>query len=589
VEEEIGFEPILVADCGSTTTRVSLIDLVGGEFRLLATGETATTVEAPWSRISTGVREAVRQIEQSTARMLLSGQGELIVPEREDGSGVDGLVVTSNAAVPLRVAVVGLISGLSVESLLKATDCTYIAVQNVVARDDGASSAAAESSILEMVRDTLLNRPDAVLLGGGIDGGAVVPVLEIARDVAAALDASSAGGGRVHVVFAGNREARTNIASELGECSNLRVVDNVRPTLNEENLGAAEAELRNLYRDAKVGRVPGFGELKSWTSAPIMTTAEGLELVLRYLSRLYQLDTLAVDVGSAATHVAGVVRGHSGTTVNAHAGVGYGLGDVLDRAGLDRLLRWLPFELDAEDAHNRILNKMLRPMTVPETLDEVLLEQAAAREAIILTLQRARSRWLSVQGDHRGDQLPPVDLILGRGAVLARAPHRGQAALVLLDAIQPAGVCTLALDHSSILPQLGALASVHPLAAAQVMWRDGFLKLGTAIAPTGVGREGSVALKLKIEYDDGQTLSVEVPYGALEVVPLMTGKRAVVELRPASQFDIGLGKKGKGATTEVDGGELGIIVDARGRPLTLPGDDQKRRAKITEWMAELGL
>lgn len=172
---------------------------------------------------------------------------------------------------------------------------------------------------------------------------------------------------------------------------------------------------------------------------------------------------------------------------------------------------------------------------------------------------------------------------------MARAPHRGQAALVLLDAIQPAGVCTLALDHSSILPQLGALASVHPLAAAQVMWRDGFLKLGTAIAPTGVGREGSVALKLKIEYDDGQTLSVEVPYGALEVVPLMTGKRAVVELRPASQFDIGLGKKGKGATTEVDGGELGIIVDARGRPLTLPGDDQKRRAKITEWMAELGL
>jgi hypothetical protein len=476
-----------------------------------------------------------------------------------------------------------------VESLLKATDCSYIAVQNVVARDDGVSGATAESSMLEMVKDTLLNRPDAVLLGGGIDGGAVAPVLEVARDVAAALEASAAEGGRVHVIFAGNKEARTDIAGELGECSNLRVVDNVRPTLNEENLGAAEDELRSLYREAKIGRVAGFGELKSWTSVPIMTTAEGLELVLRYLSRLYQLDTLAVDVGSAATHVAGVIRGHYRSTVNAHVGVGYGLGSVLDRVGMDRLLRWLPFELDAGDAHNRMLNKMLRPMTVPETLEELLLEQAAAREAIILTLQRARSRWVSVGGDHRGEQLPPVDLILGRGAVLSQAPHRGQAALVLLDAIQPAGVCTLALDHCSILPQLGALATVHPLAASQVMWRDGFLKLGTAIAPTGTGREGSVALKLKIEYDDGQTLRVEVPYGALEVVPLMTGKRAVVELRPTSQFDIGLGRKGRGATTEIDGGELGIIVDARGRPLALPDDEKKRRAKIREWMAELGL
>jgi hypothetical protein len=82
---------------------------------------------------------------------------------------------------------------------------------------------------------------------------------------------------------------------------------------------------------------------------------------------------------------------------------------------------------------------------------------------------------------------------------------------------------------------------------------------------------------------------VEVPYGALEVVPLATGKRAVVEMRPSSQFDVGLGKKGQGATTELDGGVLGIIVDARGRPLSLPADEEKRRAKIRDWMSELGV
>jgi hypothetical protein len=185
--------------------------------------------------------------------------------------------------------------------------------------------------------------------------------------------------------------------------------------------------------------------------------------------------------------------------------------------------------------------------------------------------------------------VPPVDLIVGRGGVLSQAPVRGQAASILLDAIQPTGICALALDQASLLPQLGALASLHPLAAAQVLARDGILKLGTVISLTGRGREGAVALKLKIDYDDGQSLRVEVPFGAVEVIPLMEGKRAVVEMRPSSQFDVGLGRKGKGATTELDGGVLGIIVDARGRPLSLPADEEKRRAKIQEWMGELGI
>jgi len=588
MEEVVELKSILVADCGSIVTRVSLIDLVADEFRLVATGETATTVEVPWSRISIGVREAIRQIERLTGRVLLSGQEQLILPEREDGGGVDAFVATVDAAIPLQVAVVGLIGRFSVDSLLKATEGSYVVVRNVVARDDRTSDSGGESTMVAMVRDTLRNRPDAILLGGGIEGGAVEPVLEAAMDVAIALAASEEG-GKVHVVFAGNRDARTDIVRILGDSANLHVVDNVRPTLADEDLGAAQEELRSLYRETKMGRAPGFGELKSWVSAPVMATAEGLELALRYLSRAYQLDTLAVDVGGSATHVAGVIGGRLGSTVSAQLGMGYGIRSILDEVGIDRILRWLPFEMDEDQAYNQILNKALRPMTVPETVEGLLLEQAAAREAISLTLDRARGRWLGSGADPVEEHVPPVDLIVGRGGVLSGAPVRGQAVLILLDAIQPTGICALALDQASLLPQLGALASLHPLAAAQVLARDGILKLGTVISLTGSGKEGTVALKLKIDYDDGQTLRVEVPYGAVEVIPLMEGKRAVVELRPSSRFDVGLGKKGKGATTELDGGALGIIVDARGRPLSLPGDGEKRRAKIREWMGELGI
>ncbi len=585
--QERQLESILVADCGSTTTRVSLIDRVSNEFRLVARAETATTVEVPWSRISIGVRRAIREIERLSGRPLLGAQDQLVVPERENGSGVDGFVATINAAVPLRVAIVGLIRDLSVESLLRATDSSYVVVQDTVGRSYAAAGET-KSGMQAMLKNLLRNGPDAILLGGGVDGSAVGPVLEAAEDLATALS-SKGGGRRTDIVFAGNRDARSQIAEVLGECSNLRVVDNVLPTLETEDLQAAEAEVDRLYREHKMGRVPGFGELKAWASTPILPTAEGFGLVLRYLARLYKLDVLGVDIGGAATQVAGVIDGWYDSTVRADLGVAYSIGSVLEQAGIDRILRWLPFEMRAEEAHNLILNKALRPMTVPETKEELALEQAAAREAAALTLDRARTTWLNRRPSLHAGLMPRVDLIVGRGGVLSQAPQPAQAALILLDAIQPVGVSTVALDKTSLLPQLGALALVQSLAAAQVVGRDGFLKLGTVIALAGRGRAGSVALRMKMEYDDGQTIKVEVPYGALETIPLTPGRRAVVELRPSPQYDVGLGRMGRGATTKVDGGVLGIIIDARGRPLSLPDDDRQRREKIQEWQWEVGL
>nr|NIO68394.1 methylaspartate mutase [Anaerolineae bacterium] len=178
--------------------------------------------------------------------------------------------------------------------------------------------------------------------------------------------------------------------------------------------------------------------------------------------------------------------------------------------------------------------------------------------------------------------------IVGGGGVLAHAPHYGQAALILLDVLQPIGVSSLALDVTSMVAPLGVTATVEPLAAAQVMERDGFLSLGTVVAPVGTARKGEIALQLRITYDDGRALEMEMPYGSLEVLPLSPGHKATLELRPTRRFDIGLGAKGKGATTELEGGAVGIIIDARGRPLSLPATREEQRAKIQEWLWGVG-
>ena len=63
---------------------------------------------------------------------------------------------------------------------------------------------------------------------------------------------------------------------------------------------------------------------------------------------------------------------------------------------------------------------------------------------------------------------------------------------------------------------------------------------------------------------------------------------ADLELRPTRRFDVGLGTRGQAGTTKVEGGMLGIIIDARGRPLPIAQDPAEQREKIQRWLWDMG-
>lgn len=70
--------------------------------------------------------------------------------------------------------------------------------------------------------------------------------------------------------------------------------------------------------------------------------------------------------------------------------------------------------------------------------------------------------------------------------------------------------------------------------------------------------------------------------GELKLIRLADGERATVEVQPERGFDMGAGA-GKPVAREVRGGSVGIIIDARGRPLPLPADPgAMRRAALAE-------
>jgi len=570
---------ILVADCGSTRTTVALIERVNGHHRLVARGETISTHRSPWSDAAVGVHAAVRQIEGLVGRRLLAEDGVLIRPQSPTNDGVDAFVIVSSAGPPLRTVLAGLTRNLSLASAQRAVAGTYTITTGLLAIDDGSASRDPNAR-MQSLRQA---KPDVIIITGGTDGGAVGPVMKVAHLVALynqILEPEE----RPLTFYTGNARLADDVATLFAAAGELQVIANVRPSPDRENLGPARAELEAVYRKRSLAQVPGLDTLSQWASRPIMPTTRSFGQLIRYIADRYQLNAVGIDLGSASTSLAVQAGDLFSLTTRADLGIGVCAGIATDSISVERITRWLPFEMEHDDARDALLNKSLYPASVPQTWEDLLLEYALAREILRDIVAQARPGWL--QGGHRLlADTPQWDLMIGAGRTLTQTPHPGHAALLL----QPVGVSQLALDGAGIAATLGAVAGLQPLAAAEVVEHDAFLNLGTVVSPLGTARPGEVALRVKACYADGQEIQQEVIYGSITVIPLKAGERARLELHPTRRFDMGLGEPGRGVTAEAEGGILGLIIDARGRPLELPADDEGRRELISEWMNSMGM
>jgi len=115
---------ILVADCGTVFTKVSLLGLVEGQYRLMARGEAPTTIAAPHKDITKGIIQAINQIERITGRHFIAG-GRIVSPEQPTGDGADLFVATMSAGESLRLIVLGAVSPALEELTAQAVSGLY--------------------------------------------------------------------------------------------------------------------------------------------------------------------------------------------------------------------------------------------------------------------------------------------------------------------------------------------------------------------------------------------------------------------------------------------------------------------------------
>jgi uncharacterized protein (TIGR01319 family) len=582
---------ILATDCGSTTTKAILIEKRGEEYRLINRGEAPTTVEAPFDDVTIGVLNATRELEDLTGRQLIQ-DGTILTPQSDEKRGVDLYLSTSSAGGGLQMMVMGVVRQMSAESAQRAALGAGAIIMDVIAIDDGRKDYQKIQRLREL-------RPDIVLLSGGTDGGTITHLVELAELLIAADPRPRFGTMNLPVIFAGNKDARDEIRHLLGERFDLRIVDNLRPDLERENLGPAREAIHELFLEHVMQQAPGYSKLMTWTSADIMSTPNAVGKIMVTIAEQRGINILGVDIGGATTDVFSVFDGNYTRTVSANLGMSYSICNVMLEAGIQNIRRWLPFDIEEYEVRNRLRNKMIRPTTIPQTYEDLLLEQAVAREALRLAfvhhkqlarglkgVQQQRTIGEALEQAETGKtlvQMMKLNMIVGSGGVLSHAPKRAQAALMMMDAYQPEGVTMLAVDSIFMMPQLGVLSTVHPEAAAQVFDRDCLIRLGSCVAPVGQAKEGEPCLT--IEYNGK---SETFRYGELRVLPLGVGETIQATIKPARGFDVGAGK-GRAIDATLEGGVVGVVVDTRGRPLPLPQDDATRRQKLIEWMTALGL
>jgi hypothetical protein len=247
---------------------------------------------------------------------------------------------------------------------------------------------------------------------------------------------------------------------------------------------------------------------------------------------------------------------------------------------------------------------MIRPTTIPETLEELKVEQAIAREALRLAFIQHKEFAVALRGVQKertiadafrqtgsGDslvQMLGLDLIVGSGGVLSHAPRRVQAMRMMIDSFAPEGVTDIAVDSIFMTPHLGVFSSVHEAAASEVFERDCLIYLGCCVAPTGPLRQDKPVLRIQLKMPSGETLDKTLGEGELLLVEASRDDSVGAVLTPLQRtLDLGAGP-GKSVSKTLHGGVVGIVIDTRGRPPHLPSDAVERVPLLQRWVKALG-
>jgi MutL-like protein len=527
----VGSELALLVDVGSAWTKGTLIARVRGSWRIVA--HHAQPTEWGESELVTRLASALRP---SADPRLARDLDRLIAAAPR--------IECHTSIRPARLALAAVSREVSGGAARRAAESAGWLIVESASADDG-------RALTDRLVALQAAEVDAWLLVGGFEGAHSDQALEITALVAAAR-----GDRAEPVIWAGSSRLSDEVAG-LFEPGAVTPVANPRPSPERED----PAPLR-LYLE----------ELLTRTVEP--ESARHLSPVsfrraLAQLSRETELRIMGIDLGMRfATVVLTDGRGAAESRVFARGGLTAAA--LTSPGGSSRVTRGMPEPIDELTVADTLQNVGARPATLPQTDEDLAVLHGAARHQLASI----------VADEMRADG---IDLLIGAGRVIAAAPRPAMSAQMLIDGVRPVGVTALAIDGGALLGPLGSLDDGEIGEGMAALREDLLVPLGTAVICRG-GRAGHVAMRVTLHRSGWPSIGpIEVRSGQLQIIPLGAGQFAELEVGLEEGASLGGPRRSRRAWAEVSGGSVGVILDARGVPTSLPRRAEDRRAVLSAW------
>lgn len=460
----------LLADIGSTFTKLTLVDLEREE--IAATAQAATTVED----INIGLGAAIRLLEGRGPAERRNSQRAALEPSR-----VVYRLACSSAAGGLRMVGIGLVPELTVEAARRAALGAGAKVVGTFAHQ-----------LTEADLDTLERlRPDILLLAGGTDGGNERAIVHNAQAIAASSVL-------VPVVVAGNRVVAGQIASTLRVSGReVWVTENVMPEVDVLNVRPAQETIRQVFLD-RIVIAKGFDKAQRSFSGILMPTPSAVLKAAELLAvgtadEAGWGDLIVVDVGGATTDVHSIGQGlpsrpgvllkglpepFAKRTVEGDMGIRYNAPTIFEVAGERRLHKAIGQNVPALEATIGRLSAQVDAL--PGSSLESRIDVGLARTAVEIAVDRHAGTLKVVYtpfGEtfvQHGKDLTVIGRLVGTGGIFA---HSGAAREVLEGALfDPNNPTSLRpqqpelwIDWQYVMATLGLLAEKEPTIALRVL------------------------------------------------------------------------------------------------------------------------
>lgn len=559
----IDAETVLAIDIGSIHTRGLLFGLVAGQYRFISASRVSTTARAPFFDISEGIYQAIVSLEGLTARVLLE-DGRLIMPSDENGRGFDQLVLTYSTPQPLKVAILGLLDDVSMESARKLVNSTHSRIVEQIGINDRRKTSRQIDALVKA-------DPDLILVTGGTDNGASRSINRLVELLSLTLQVEPKE-KRPQVLYSGNQALANQVKDSLSIHTDVQISPNIRPEIDHEDLGPAQEVLSEAIRNISIRQIGGLHSYASICSTEPSHSSQAFGRMVRFLSEINnpKKGVLGIDLGASSTTIAAAREGCLEMSVTPY-GLGTGLPSALEENPLESITRWLPIHIPNNVVRDILAQKTLFPDMMPATNEALAIEQAVTRQVLHSAL-----RTLPLVNNQS------FEPILASGLALTQS-NPGQCLMMLLDSIQPCGVTTFVIDPHGLTPALGAIARFNANLPVQVIESNAFINLGTVISPISSAKSGTPILQVRVEYEAGEDITVEIRQGALTTLPVQPGQTVKVHLRPLRPISLDPSRRDAPRSYKIIGGLCGAVIDTRGRPIVFPKDDAQRREILKKW------